>query len=54
VISSIDGSLNGTMDFTGGVGKFEGVSGSIVITGTANPETSEASFRGEGVIIFPN
>jgi len=52
-ISLTNGSLTGTMDFTGGTGRFEGVSGSIVIRGIANPVTSEASFTGEGTIIFP-
>ena len=45
--------LSGEMRFTGGTGRFEGVSGSIQLSGTADFETGSATFKGNGVIIYP-
>ena len=44
--------LTGKMDFTGGTGRFEGVSGSISLEGTADT-SGNGTFKGNGVIIYP-
>jgi hypothetical protein len=47
------GLLTGIMNFTGGTGRFEGVTGAITLNGWADIALGEAAFRGVGTIIFP-
>ena len=46
--------LTGEMRFMGGTGRFEGVSGAISLSGTANFAEGSATFKGNGTIIYPN
>ncbi len=46
--------LSGEMRFEGGTGRFEGVSGAISLSGTANFAEGSATFKGNGTIIYPN
>ncbi len=45
--------LSGEMRFTGGTGRFEGVTGAIQLSGSADFEAGSATFKGNGVIIYP-
>lgn len=45
--------LSGEMRFTGGTGRFEGVTGAIQLDGTADFAAGTATFKGNGVIIYP-
>jgi hypothetical protein len=45
-------SLSGTQTITGGTGRFEGASGTLTVSGTANPATETLSYTLEGSISY--
>lgn len=48
----INGTMTGEVIISGGVGRYEGVSGTVVLTGTLNTGM-DVTFTGEGYLYFP-
>lgn len=45
-------SLSGSQTITGGTGRFEGASGTLTVSGTANPATGTLEYTLEGSISY--